>query len=242
MTPFFIQADWPAPPRVKAFSSLRGAGNLAFLPEEQPESVKANRKQLRKQLNLPAEPLWLKQVHGNTVVQAFPENCHQTADASFAQQPRQVCTIMTADCLPILLCNQEGTQIAAIHAGWRGLANGLIANTLKALTLKDQHFLAWLGPAIGPQKFEVGQDVYDLFCAQQTANHRAFLRTSPTTWLANIYELARIQLQALQVYQIFGGNYCTYTETDKFFSYRRDKGKTGRMASLIWIEDSAADV
>lgn len=244
----FIQPDWPAPSQIRAFSSLRTGGNslspyasfnLGFQVEDLPENVEANRQELRKRLKLPTEPLWINQVHGNTVVEALPVNRDKEADASFTRQAGQVCAVMTADCLPILLCDQTGRLAAAIHAGWRGLAKGIIGNTLKTLAVQNQHLLAWLGPAIGPKKFEVGQDVYEIFCAQTAANQQAFLKASANTWFANIYELARLQLQAQGVNRIFGGNYCTYSESDKFFSYRRDQGKTGRMVSLIWIEDQA---
>ncbi len=227
MTRYFIQPEWPAPPQVKAFCSLRACGNMA---EE------TQRLQLKERLNLPSEPIWIQQVHGNTVIEARALHRGQEADASFTTEIGQVCAVLTADCLPILLCGPKGPQVAAIHAGWRGLANGIIGQTLKKLSLPPQQFLAWLGPAIGPLKYEVGAEVYEIFCAQSLDNQKAFQKTSATTWLANLYKLARLQLRALGVSQIFGAEYCTYTENDNFFSYRREQGKTGRMASLIWID------
>ncbi len=242
---YFIQPEWPAPTHIKAFSSLRHVGNslapydsfnVALNVEDQHEAVQNNRRQLRQLLELPAEPIWLKQTHSTRVLEALPCNRELEADASFTRESGQVCAIVTADCLPILLCDQTGHHAAAIHAGWRGLAKGIIANTLEKLALDNHSLLAWLGPAIGPQKYEVGEEVFEIFKSLDDANQLAFKKTSPTTWLANLYELARLQLRALGVGQIFGGQFCTYTDQDKFFSYRRDKGKTGRMASLIWLE------
>lgn len=243
----FIQPNWPAPPRIKAFTTTRQGGkslppyesfNLGFDTSDPVETVRANRQHLTQQLHLPSEPIWLKQIHGNTVVEALPANLRQEADASFTGKPGTVCAVMTADCLPLLLCDQKGSQVAAIHAGWRGLAKGIIDSTVKSLALNNSELLAWLGPAIGPQKFEVGKDVYDCFLALAPHNKAAFTPLTASTWLANIYDLARLQLQALGVSKIYGGNYCTFSETANFFSYRRDQGQTGRMATLIWIEEN----
>jgi len=240
-TKLFIQPDWPAPPQIRAYSSLRGKQrkpefNLALHVEADPQTVEANRALLRQQLNLPTEPLWITQVHGNRALEALEIHRDQEADASFSYNQHQICIIMTADCLPILLCDIKGTRVAAIHAGWRGLARGIIPNTLKALNCPSHELFAWLGPAIGPQKFEVGQDVYSAFLELSPLNNIAFHPTSKNKWLANIYELARLQLRTLGLTQIYGGQYCTYTQHNDFFSYRRDGQKAGRMASLIWIE------
>lgn len=241
----FISASWPAPARIRAYTTLRKGGqsappyhafNLGFQVGDPEANVKANRKKLQQLLTLPADPIWLKQVHGKNVVEALPKNLNQEADSVFTRQINHVCAILTADCLPILLCNQEGTVIAAIHAGWRGLANGILKDTVQTLKTCNSKLLAWLGPAIGPEKFEVGKDVYSIFTMQDIDNQKAFLRLTDSTWLANIYELARIQLFYLGVSAIYGGEHCTYTQENDFFSYRRDRGKTGRMATLIWIE------
>lgn len=239
----FIQPLWPAPVNIKAYTTLRDGGisqppyhsfNLALHVKDKINSVITNRKQLARLLQLPAEPIWVNQVHGTTIAEALPQNLNQDADASFATHENQVCAIMTADCLPILCCNKQGTYVSAIHAGWRGLAGGIIAKALHFLAGPD--LLVWLGPAIGPQHFEVGQEVYEIFVSQQVRYRTAFTRYTDKTWLANIYELARQQLAELGVTQIYGGGYCTYAQPEYFFSYRRDKGKTGRMASLIWID------
>lgn len=242
----FIKPSWPAPAQVYAYTSQRQGGqspmpyqgfNLAFHVGDAEENVIANRRQLQKCLALPTTPIWLNQVHGNTVIEAMPVHLNQKADGVFTRQTNRVCAILTADCLPILLCNTTGTLAAAIHAGWRGLANGIINNTLHLLNEDHHKLLAWLGPAIGPQKFEVGEDVYSLFVTQNIINQKAFTVQTTSTWLADIYELARIQLRSLGVSAIYGGEHCTFTQEQDFFSYRRDGGKTGRMASLIWIAD-----
>ena len=158
------------------------------------------------------------------------------ADGSYSNSPGQVCAVLTADCLPILLCNREGDEIAALHAGWRGLASGIISKAVARMKTPPEKLLAWLGPAIGPEKFEVGRDVYDTFVG---ANHKAedgFTTSSEEHWLADLYFLARLQFQTLGVEQVFGGDHCTFSEKEKFYSYRRDK-QTGRMASLIWLQN-----
>lgn len=238
----FIQPSWPAPQNVKAYTTLRSGGislppyhsfNLALHVEDNNDHVAANREKLTQLLHIPSEPIWLNQVHGTNIIEATVHNRNQVADASFTTIKNHVCVTMTADCLPILSCNKEGNYVSAIHAGWRGLAAGIIGKTLQAAAGPD--LLVWLGPAIGPQHFEVGQEVYEIFTSQQTQHQTAFTPYTDKTWLANIYELARQQLTSLGIIQIYGGEYCTYTQPELFFSYRRDKGKTGRMASLIWI-------
>jgi YfiH family protein len=199
---------------------------------QSPEAKK--RGDLKTLLRLPNEPIWITQTHSTIVIEATPENREKNADASFTQEPNCICAVLTADCLPILLCNKEGTQVAAIHAGWRGLANGIVESTLNAFEPSAGLF-AWLGPAIGPQKFEVGKDVYDSFTHKHPEAQQAFLAIAENMWLADLYALAKMRLASEGVQHIFGGNFCTYTEENLFFSYRRDKGKTGRMASLIWI-------
>jgi YfiH family protein len=185
---------------------------------------------------LPNEPIWLTQTHSTIAVEAIPEHAEQTADASYTDTVNRVCVVLTADCLPLLICNSRGTKVAAIHAGWRGLAGGIIENTLEKLALPGSELLVWLGPAIGPQKFEVGNDVYDAFIAQDESARMAFIPKAHDKWLANLYLLATQRLNKLGVTAIYGGDYCTHTQSDLFFSYRRDHGKTGRMASAIWIQ------
>jgi len=237
----YIQADWPAPSHIKAYTTVRSSwgGRNPHSLLGKPEFTEENHR-LTSLLPLPDEPVWIKQTHSAIVLEAKPENREQNGDASFTSKPNQVCVVLTADCLPVLITNKQGTHVAAAHAGWRGLASGIIENTIQALQQSHDDLLIWLGPAIGPQKFEVGQDVYDAFTHLHAESESAFTSCSEGKWLANLYELARIRLGLIGVahHQIYGGNYCTFSQEELFFSYRRDKGKTGRMASLIWIENN----
>ena len=223
----YIEPIWPAPDHVKAYTTVRKGwtGRQAQTENDALETL----------LALPTAPLWVTQKHTAIAIEATPENKEHIADATFTSQPNRVCVVLTADCLPLLICDQEGTQVAAIHAGWRGLANGVIEATVQALQQPAHNLLVWLGPAIGPQKFEVGRDVYDLFTQTHPESMTAFTPHQEEKWLADLYKLARIRLQKQGISRIYGGNFCTYTQEDLFFSYRRDKGNTGRMASLIWI-------
>jgi len=246
----FIQPDWPAAENIHAFSTTRNlpahmpasdvsafdSFNLALHVEDDPQQVKAHRQQLSQQLKLPAEPLWLNQIHGHRVVNAaLFSNTLPDADASFSEQPNYVCSVMTADCLPLLFCNRKGNKVAAAHAGWRGLAEGVIENTVASLNEAPHRILVWLGPAIGPQTFEVGEEVRDVFINEQPAAVDAFQANREGHFLADIYQLARLRLKALGIEAVYGGGYCTYTDAQQFYSYRRD-GKTGRQVSLIWFE------
>ncbi len=240
-----IYPQWPAPAHVNALTTTRVGGvsegtydslNIATHVGDDPQHVKINRQRLRELANLPSEPLWLQQIHGSDVVcadQVAPE-ITVAADAAYANQANVVCAVQNADCLPILLCDQQGTSVAAIHAGWRSLAAGIIKNTIAALQRAPAKLLAWLGPAIGPKAFEVGSEVRELFLQQDPEAEQAFKAHGHAKWLADIYQLARQCLIKVGVQQIFGGDFCTFTHKNKFFSYRRD-GKTGRMASLIWF-------
>jgi YfiH family protein len=185
---------------------------------------------LKTELSLPIEPFWLEQIHSNHVVEASHDLIFPQADASFSNQKDVVCVVMTADCLPLLMCSTDGAQIAAIHAGWRGLENGIISNTVAALKTKD--LIVWFGAAIGAEQFEVGDDVRDTFL-KKSADYAIAFKVRDNGWLADIYALARIELAQLGITQIYGGEFCTVTDADRFYSYRRDK-KTGRMATLIW--------
>lgn len=190
-----------------------------------------NRRLIRDRLALPSEPVWLEQIHGNKVVKAGPMSGVPQADASYTGEPGLVCAVLTADCLPLLLCSMDGVLVAAVHAGWRGLLDGVIRNTVAALDRTD--LLAWLGPAIGPDRFEVGGEVRAAFVQKSSAFAEAFKPQANGKWLADIYRLARIDLNMLGVTNIYGGRFCTVTEQDRFYSYRRDT-VTGRMATLIW--------
>jgi YfiH family protein len=190
-----------------------------------------NRQLIRDRLALPSEPVWLEQIHGNKVVKAGPMSGVPQADASYTGEPGEVCAVMTADCLPLLLCSMDGVHVAAVHAGWRGLLDGVIGNTVAVLGRTD--LLAWLGPAIGPDSFAVGGEVRAAFVQKSSAFAEAFKPQANGKWLADIYRLARIDLNVLGVTNIHGGRFCTVTEQDRFYSYRRDT-VTGRMATLIW--------
>ena len=237
-----IRPDWAAPVNVRAFTTTRTGGfsrgdwsslDLGGRGGDDPCHVRQNRKVLLDYL--PSEPYWLRQVHGKRVVSC--DECTRDvteADAVTSNKVGQVCAILTADCLPVLLCNRSGRQVAAAHAGWRGLAEGVLEATVVAMEGKPDELMAWLGPAIGPQAYLVGQDIVDCFRAVSVENSSAFVRCGDR-WLADLYKLARIVLTRAGVEQVSGGRFCTYSEPDKFFSYRRD-GVTGRMASVIWLE------
>jgi YfiH family protein len=237
-----IQPDWPAPARVKCLMTTREGGvsqapwtslNLGDHVGDDPLHVAANRARLRGQL--PTGPGWLRQVHSARVVELGREP-NPEADASFTREARQVCAVLTADCLPVLLCDRAGSVVAAAHAGWRGLAAGVLEATVAAMQVPPGDILAWMGAAIGPQAFEVGDEVREAFVAQHPQAAAAFAsRPTSGKWLADICQLARIRLAHAGVQAVYGGGRCTFSEADSFFSYRRD-GVTGRMAALIWLE------
>lgn len=210
--------------------------NLATHVGDADNAVSINRALLRE--IVPVKPLWLNQVHGTDVVDAAVANSTPDADASFTRRAGSACVIMTADCLPVLFCDRDGSVVAAAHAGWRGLAGGVLEATIAAMACDASHLMAWLGPAIGPESFEVGDDVYAAFTGLQPAAAHAFERRGDK-WLADIYELARLRLAAAGVTAVFGGGDCTYRDSARFFSYRRD-GVTGRMAALIWLDAARA--
>jgi polyphenol oxidase len=271
----FLIPDWPAPPTVRALQTTRSGGNssapyhslnLGTHVGDAPLVVARNRNALN--TLLPSEPVWLEQVHGTSVANADAANCRKIADACIATQRGAVCVVMTADCLPILLCDTQGTVVAAVHAGWRGLAAGVIEATVSAMqttthenlsrknlarenAAQSLQLMAWLGPAISQTAFQVGAEVREIFVAQNPDATAAFTpspqrregwgegasgkHSATQKFHADLYALARLRLQALGITQIYGGNRCTYRESDTFFSYRRD-GVTGRMATFIWLE------
>lgn len=241
----YILPNWPAPKNVHAYTTTRIGGqskspydsfNLGDHVADDPYAVAANRKQLMTELKLPNSPVWLQQVHGVNVIRADHAEINPTADAACTNISKNVCVVLTADCLPILICDRQGTQVAGVHAGWRGLVTGVIEATLKTMQIIPQETFVWLGPAIGPTKFEVGDEVRQQFLMHDAKARAAFVPTANQKWLANIYMLATQRLKNYGITQIFGGDLCTYTDTKHFFSHRRDHGKTGRMASLIWLE------
>ncbi|MEQ1767477.1 MAG: peptidoglycan editing factor PgeF [Methylotenera sp.] len=240
----FIIPNWPAPANVKALQTTRIGGvshapyaslNLGAHVNDDPIAVAKNRQLLS--LYLPSEPVWVNQVHGVEVIDAAKSSCLQNADASFTTKPNVVCVTMTADCLPVLLCDKSGSVVAAVHAGWRGLCDGAIEAAVNKLAVDKREILAWLGPAIGPKAFEVGDEVREQFIAKDAQAETAF-KANGNKWLGDIYTIARQRLNNLSVTQIYGGsineNFCTYTDEARFFSFRRDNA-TGRIASLIWL-------
>ncbi len=250
--PPHIYPRWPAPPNIRALVTTRAGGasppgyintcgaslppydsfNLGDHVGDDPAAVASNRAALRE--FCPSEPKWLKQVHGVAVACADSLTEAVEADASVAFQTNTVSAVLTADCLPVLFCNQGGTVVAAAHAGWRGLATGVLETTLNAMHVAPADILAWLGPAIGPQAFEVGEEVRAAFVGDLPETSGAFKPGLPGKWWADIYLLARLRLQRAGVSKIYGGGFCTFTQLSRFYSYRRDRA-TGRMASLIWM-------
>jgi polyphenol oxidase len=230
-----ITPNWPAPKNVKAFTTTLTSGNLATHTGDNLENVLANRKKLSLELNLPSEPFWLKQEHTATVIHLTPNiNLSEpVADAAFTTSPNLICVVLTADCVPILLCDRDGTMVAAIHAGWRGIANGVIEATIKAMNVDPTKLLAWLGPAIGTNAFETGDDVHEIFVKHDPNANKAFVKYHDG-FLTNIYLLASQCLNNVGVTAIYGGEYCTFTQKELFFSFRRDGINSGRMANLIW--------
>tara|TARA_B100000795_G_C22779516_1_gene431593 strand:- start:134 stop:880 length:747 start_codon:yes stop_codon:yes gene_type:complete len=244
----FFVPDWPAPDNVRSAMTVRVGGcsespfnqnNLALHVGDTEADVQANRDALETTLNLSRSPVWLNQVHGTKVIYAPNAKGVPDADGSFSDQSGVPCVVLTADCLPVLLCDPNGTQIAAIHAGWRGLANGILRRTVIQFS-STKNILAYLGPAIGPQAFEVGVDVREAFLSNaqdsvhQSAIKNAFIGAS-AKYLADIYALARAELQACGVSAVYGGEFCTVNDSERFFSYRREQ-ITGRNASLIWLD------
>lgn len=238
----WLTPDWPAPARVRACVTTRADGvslppydsfNLGDHVEDDPAAVASNR--LKLTTTLGCQPAWLSQVHGIRVVEADPARV-ETADASWSQTPGIASLVMTADCLPALFCNRDGTRVAAAHAGWRGLANGVLEATLDALATPADQILVWLGPAIGPDAFEVGPEVRDAFIAQHAEADAAFRPSANAgRYLADIYALARIRLAARGITAVYGGGFCTVSDP-RFYSYRR-ASRTGRFASLVWLAD-----
>lgn len=240
----FITPNWPAPANVKALQTTRIGGvskaayaslNLGAHVNDDAIAVATNRQLLSPYL--PSEPVWVNQVHGIEVIDAAQSTCLQNADASFTTKSNVVCVTMTADCLPVLLCDKAGTVVAAVHAGWRGLCDGAIEAAINKMPARPSNILAWLGPAIGPSAFEVGDDVREQFMQQDCEAVQAF-KQHGDKWLCNMVLIAKQRLNKLGITEIYGaGNnedFCTYTDEARFFSFRRDN-VTGRMASLIWL-------
>jgi polyphenol oxidase len=245
--PDWIIPDWPAPGRVRALITTRSGGvstgayaglNLGERVGDDPGCVAHNRAIVRACLS--AEPQWMRQVHGTAVIELGPAptevKAEVEADAAVARTPRQVCAVLTADCLPVLLCDRDGSVVGIAHAGWRGLAAGIIDGVVRAMNAPPGNLMAYLGPGIGPRSYEVGGEVRAAFVRQDARAAAAFAPRPGGKYLADLYALARQRLAAAGVGEIHGGEFCTLSEA-RFFSFRRDRN-TGRMASLIWIEGS----
>jgi YfiH family protein len=237
-----LAADWPAPPGVVAFTTLRhGAGvsaapfdrfNLGSRCGDVPEDVASNRAELSQRFGLPSPPRWLRQVHGTSDA-VEPGDDEPEADAAVTRMPGTALAILTADCLPVVLASEDGNEVAAAHAGWRGLAAGVLEATVAAMQAAPERVLAWLGPCAGPQAYEVGQDVFDAFLARDPRAAAAFVATRPGHWRVDLYALARQCLLAAGVARVHGGGLCTISDPQRFYSHRRDR-RTGRMATLVW--------
>ena len=254
MKAHWLVPDWPAPVAVRALSTWRSGGvstasyaslNLGDHVGDAPESVAENRLRLAAAASLPAEPAWLSQVHGTRVADLDAagrdaagrdaDGRKEPADAAFSRQSGRVCAILTADCLPILLAADSGDLVAAIHAGWRGLAAGIIETTLAALAVPPAKLLVWLGPAIGPRHFEVGKEVRAALLERDPTAEAAFAPNARGRFMADLGGLARRRLTAAGIARIYGGGQCTFADQDRYFSHRRD-GVTGRQATLIWLQ------
>ena len=249
-TPPYIEPDWPAPASVMALCTTREAGNsaapynsfnLGSHVGDDDGAVRANRGLLGRILPPGCKIQWLSQVHGTRVVEALCDDAQPQADALWTESPGIACAVMTADCLPVLFCTAEGDRVAAAHAGWRGLLHGVLEASVATLAVNPAEIMAWLGPAIGPRAFEVGPEVREAFLAAvpdgDSAPVAACFAPSPGHdgyYLADLYSLARLRLRQMGIKRLFGGGFCTFSQPDRFYSYRRD-GRTGRMASLILI-------
>ncbi len=239
-----LWADWPAPQNVKALVTTRNGGlstggftsfNLGVASGDHPPTVHANRQLLQQDLAI--TPLWLQQVHGVSVAEAASAVQGIEADAAVGRQPGVACAVLTADCLPVLLCDLAGTTVAAVHAGWRGLANGVLEATVQSMGIPGESIMAWFGPAISSEHFEVGPEVREQFLARDSDAAQAFILGVGDRWFASLYTLARQRLEHLGIQRIYGGKYCSYAQPELFYSYRRDGAHSGRMASLIWLEE-----
>ncbi|TWI02869.1 hypothetical protein IP90_01969 [Luteimonas cucumeris] len=241
-----LWADWPAPPGVVAFTTLRhGAGvsqapfdtfNLGARCGDDADAVATNRHELTAHCGLPAAPHWLRQVHGTAV--AHVDDAHDAgmeveADASVTAAESTVLAILTADCLPVVFAAEDGSEIAAAHAGWRGLAGGVLEATAQAMSVSPDRIVAWLGPAAGPQAYEIGQEVFDAFVSRDARAQSAFVATRPGHWLVDLYALARQRLADAGVRHVHGGGLCTISDPQRFYSHRRDQ-RTGRLATLVY--------
>jgi polyphenol oxidase len=230
-----IHPNWPAPKNIQAYTSTLCAGNLAtHVPRPKAEALE-NRARFEQDINTPNPIQWLTQTHSTDCIILPQTNNELNADASITSQPNTVAAVLTADCLPLLLCNLQGSEVAAVHAGWRGLLNGIIQNTINTMNTKAQDLLVWLGPAIGPSALRLNADIRADFINANPLYEQGFFQQHDH-WHADLYQLARIALNSVGVQAIFGGDYCTFNDTHLFYSYRRCGTLSGRIASVIWID------
>jgi len=239
-----LEPQWPAPRAVRAGFTLRGGGvsggpyaslNLGTRVGDDAAAVVENRRRLRAGLRLPGEPEWVEQVHGIGVLDLDAPERANVADAVIARRRGQVCVVQVADCLPVLFASLRGDAVAVAHAGWRGLAAGVLEATVARLGIDPPKLLAWLGPAIGPHHFEVGDEVRAAFLAHDPRAASAFVANDRGRWLCDLRALARQRLRDMGMRAVYGVDWCTYSDPERFFSYRRD-GRCGRMAALIWLD------
>jgi YfiH family protein len=246
MSVSWVEPGWPAPPGVRALSTFRIGGvsvapydslNLGDHVGDAAADVAENRRRLKAAAKLPAEPIWLEQVHGSHVADLDALGGVGPADAAFARRTGRVCAILTADCLPVLLTLDTGGLVAAAHAGWRGLAAGVLEATVRALNVPPERLMAWLGPGIGPGHFEVGAEVREALLEADPGAGEAFAANARGRFMADLGQLARRRLAALHISRVYGGGECTFAAADRYFSHRRD-GVSGRQATLIWLEST----
>lgn len=243
ITKQWLWADWPAPKHVRAGTSIRVGGdssppynglNLAQHVGDEVSNVEKNRKSLIMYLNLQSKPIWLNQTHSTDIISVNTLSENLNADGSFTTEQNKICAIMTADCVPILFCNKDGTKIAAIHAGWKGICNGIIENAIKTFS-QPETVLAWIGPCISSEYYEVGKDVYERCLNHSNLLKSAFDQSDKNHWHCDLAQIVKILLKSNKVGSIYDCNLCTYKRDDLFFSCRRD-GNTGRTASMVWME------
>lgn len=244
-TEMFLTPQWPVPGHVVACTTTRIGGvsqgpyhslNMAAHVGDADAAVEENRRRVRELLRVPGDPCWLRQVHGRTVVDAARAAPQVSADAAYTSRSNLVCVVLTADCLPLLLCSRSGDVVAAVHVGWRGLVAGIIQEAVAVLPAEPRSLMAWLGPAIGEQAYEVGEDVRQAVCDSVPDAGAAVRAGSSRRWHVNLYALAGSCLRQAGVEHIYGGTACTYSDAQRFYSHRRD-GVTGRMATMIWMAD-----
>ena len=243
-TPAWITAEWPAPDNIRAGSTTRRGGisagpyhsfNLASHVGDNRNNVAENRRRLRSDLQLPAEPFWLQQIHSNRIIMCEKEPAYRQADGSYTNLAGRVCVVLTADCLPVLLCDRLGTEIAAVHVGWRGFSRNIIKNTLACFTNPPENLMAWLGPCISPTHYEIDRHVRDACLRIAPESVNSFVCSRPEHWFADLKRLVQQQLAIMGTTQIYQCCYCTYNDEPLFYSYRREP-VCGRIATMIWMD------